>query len=654
MRLPYSVLASVLTAGLCSIAAAQDPLRHPAEAQELRFARSQPVVHYTLQVDSADLSGFVVEIRIRNAPRDFVLAMAAHPEYDDRYWRYVRDVTIDSAGAGATITREDSALWRVKATRGAAIVRYRLQLPAAESPRAAWRPFLAPAGGLIGGPHSFMYIVGAELAPVHLTVALPASWQIATGLIPTSSERTFFAPTIDALVEGPLLVGQLREWQFAIDGVPHRVVYWPRAAAESFDTTSLIRSIQGITEQSVALFGRAPWREYTFLLQDSAYGALEHPNSVTVGVPSAELARDARSANGEIAHEFLHAWNLMRIRPAEYQTVSYRTQPPTAGLWFSEGLTIFYADLIRRRAGLLPSENTRVSHLANLIARYLATPDNSRYSAEQVSRVAYNATPGALPLNVSTHLQGELIGTMLDLTIRSATSGRRSMDDVMRLMLDRYSGERGFRGADVERVVSEVCGCNAAPVFETYVRGAAPIDFDRYLALIGLRTRVTSDIVRETDGRAAVDLRMYAVDRASAPPRVVITHPQSSWARAGLRTGDELIRVNGAPLRSWREMRPVLGRLKVGDTVRLEVRRPTGSVSVSAIGSGFKRPVVRIEEVAGASARVRMLREAWKAGQCFASRDDGAISAGSSRSTRSRGEIAGPCSTAPFGAKRDP
>jgi predicted metalloprotease with PDZ domain len=315
---------------------------------------------------------------------------------------------------------------------------------------------------------------------------------------------------------------------------------------------------------------------------------------------------------------------------------------------------MFYSDLIRRRAGLLPPENTRVSRLANLIARYLATPDNSRYSAEQVSRVAYNAMPGALPLNVSTHLQGELIGTILDLVIRSATSGRRSMDEVMRLMLERYSGERGFRGADVERAVSEVCGCNVAPIFETYVRGAAPIDFDRYLALIGLRTRVSADTVRGTDGRAAVDLRIYAVDRESAPPRVVITHPQSSWARAGLRTGDELVRVNGASVRSWREMRPVLGRLQIGDTVHLEIRRPTGTLRVSAVGSGFKRPVVRIEEVAGVSARVKMLREAWIAGQCFDSRHDGAMAAGSSRSTRSSGEMAGPCSTAPFGAKRDP
>jgi hypothetical protein len=111
---------------------------------------------------------------------------------------------------------------------------------------------------------------------------------------------------------------------------------------------------------------------------------------------------------------------------------------------------------------------------------------------------------------------------------------------------------------------------------------------------------------------------MYAVDRESAPPRVVITHPQSAWGRAGLRTGDEVMRVNGTPIRSWREVRPFLGRLQIGDTVRMEVRRTTGTVVISAIGSGFKRPAVSLEEIAGTSARVKLLREAWMAGRSSA------------------------------------
>src|SRR5438445_3556 len=217
-------------------ASAQNPLHDHTEGVEIRFARTQPVVGYTLRVDAGDLSGFDVELRLRNLRDTFRLAMVAHPEYDDRNWRFVEALRVETPNGAATVSREDSALWRVVAPGGEALVRYRMRLPAPESPRAAWRPFLAATGGLIGGPHAFLYVVGATLAPSHVTLELPPEWQIATGLEPTLDPHTFFAPTVGVLVDSPMLVGRLRSWRFAVDGVPHGVVYWPLPDAAPFDT----------------------------------------------------------------------------------------------------------------------------------------------------------------------------------------------------------------------------------------------------------------------------------------------------------------------------------------------------------------------------------------------------------------------------------
>ncbi len=597
---------------------AQNPIRHPSEAVEARFAYSQPVVHYAIHVDSSDLSAYGVTMSIRNAPDTFRLAMSAHPEYDDRFWRYVQDLKIDAKGGTASIVRSDSAVWGVRTSGGEASVRYSIRLPTPpERPRPAWRPFLAPSGGLIGGPQSFMYIVGANLAPAHVTVDLPRSWSIATGLTPTSDPRTFFAATFEVLVEGPIFAGQFRDWRFAVDGVPHRVVYWPAAAAARFDTAAFIDGVRRMTEQAIALFARPPWREYTYVFQDSAYGGLEHANAVTLGASSEALARDPLAALPEAAHEFIHAWNLMRIRPAEYRTVDYRVQPPTAGLWFSEGLTIFYADLTMRRAGLRTYDSTRIAHLEGLIGRYTAMPGNARFSAERVSRVAYNAEPGALgDYNASAHLQGEIIGAMLDLTIRSATNGRRSMDDVMRLMLQRFGGERGFVGRDVEQAVEDVCGCDVTRFFDTHVRGAGPIDFERYLALIGLKPHLTWSPATGQNGAPQVDVRLYSVDgEAGALSRLVITNAESPWGRAGLHTGDRIVSVNGAPARTWLEFRAVLQRLRVGDTTRMEVERAGKRLTVNVVAAQSIRPVVRIDELSTPTAAVVRLRDAWKAGR---------------------------------------
>ena len=358
----FNVVAFAIAAPTAVVA--QNPLRHWTDAVDSRFARSQPVISYTLRVDSADLSGFDVSMAVRGSRDTTRLAMVAHPEYDDRYWRFVRDVRVDATAGHATVARADSAVWQVVAPGGEFVVRYRLALPAEENgERAAWKPFLSATGGLVGGTHSFMYVVDETLAPSHVTLDVPAGWSIATGLTPTSDPRTFYASSALVLVESPMLIGRLRDWRFSVDGVPHRVVYWPLPNAVPFDSTALVSGIERYVRSAIALFGRAPYREYVFQLQDDAYGALEHPGSVSLGARSQELAQGSAPFFGELAHEYFHTWNLMRIRPAEYRDVSYRTPPRSRGLWFSEGLSMFYSDLLRRRAGLPTATPSRVAHL---------------------------------------------------------------------------------------------------------------------------------------------------------------------------------------------------------------------------------------------------------------------------------------------------
>jgi predicted metalloprotease with PDZ domain len=602
---------------ISATASAQQPFAHFSEGVEARFTRAQPIVSYRLRVDPSDLAGFTVEMRVRNAPDTIRLAMAAHPEYDDRYWRYLTGMSAETRAGSSAPVREDSAVWRLATRDGEAIVRYRIQLPMPqESPRAAWRPFLSATGGLVGGPHAFLYIVGATLAPSHVTLDLPAEWGVATGMTPTSDSRTFFAPTVDALVDSPMLVGRFRSWSFAIDGVPHRVVYWPSPNATPFDTTALVSGVEAIARQAVALFGRPPYRDYTFIYQDSAYGGLEHRNSVTIGAPSAELARGPRFTLSETAHEYLHTWNLMRIRPDEYGDVSYRTQKPVAGLWFSEGLTMHYADLLQRRAGLPTSDSTRLAHLEYLIGRYLGSPGNARFSAEAISRVAYNAQPGALgDYSPSVHLVGEVLGNVLDLAIRDATDNRRSMDDVMPLMLERYSGPRGFTGRDVERTVGDVCRCDVSTVFDRHVRGASSIDFDRYLGLAGLRAEVAWTPAVDSAGRPQLDLRMRAFSPGPGEPlRMIITNPSSTWGRAGLHTNDRLVSIDGKRVSTWPEVRAAVTTARLGDTLRFEVARATGATDVAkVIMSGYSRPVVRIVERLDATPRQRAVRAGWLA-----------------------------------------
>jgi predicted metalloprotease with PDZ domain len=571
-----------------------------------------PRISYRIRVDAADLSGFDVEMQVLGAGDTVRIAMASHPEYDDRYWRYVENLTAVSRGATLQVTPEESALWRVVAPGGDLTVKYRIHLPPQTTPtRSAWKPFLSPTGGLIGDLHSLMYVVGAASAPARVTLDLPSGWAIASGLEPTKDPQTFAAVSVELLLDSPIVVGQFRRWDFTVNGVRHQVVYLPQPNAATFDAVAFIAGVQQLVTEAFKIFGKPPYRSYTFLYQDGANGALEHLNSVTIGARSQNLAQGLVDVFDTTAHEYFHTWNLMHVRPVERVGLRYRPADPTGELWWSEGVTIYFSDLLLRRAKLPVYDPTRVAHLERYIAAYLLTPGYSRISAERVSRAAED--PLALGDDyASTHLQGNLLGTMLDLMIREASRGQRSLADVMRTLSDRFTPQRGMTGRDIERAVHEVCACDAETFFEAYVRGAHPIDFDHYLRTIGMRTQVSWSPALSSDGKPEPDLRVSAFNAAGdSALRLHLSNPASAWGRAGLHTGDRLVSLDGHPVATSTDFRTWLGKLHVGDTAQLEVKHDGAVSRVAVLVTGYDRPTVRIDEIADATSEQQRLRAQW-------------------------------------------
>lgn len=595
---------------------AQHPFRHWTEAIETRYAINQPVVDYLLTVDSTDFSSFGVQMKIRNIPDTFQVAMVAHPEYDDRYWQYVEDFFVETKNGKGKVVREDSSLWKIMTNGREAVLHYRIHLPTVTGIRSSWKAYLTSTGGLIGGPHSFMYVVGATLIPSHVAFEIPGDWEIATGLQATSDKKVFYASSVAVLVDDPVFIGKFRSWWFTVDNTPHRVIYWSLPDAKAFDTTTLVSSIEKLVQQTVLLFGRTPYREFSFMLQDGAVGSSEHNNSTTIGAPSSHLANGVGNILPEIAHEYFHTWNLMRIRPVEYWDADYKTPPLSKGLWFSEGLTIFYSDLLLRRAGLYVFDSTRLFHLENLIRRYTATPAFLKFSAEKISEASYGPVGMLGDYSASTHLQGEVLGSMLDLIVRDASNGNKTIDDVMRKMLERFSGEKGFTSKDIEQAVKDVCGCNVRQFFQDHVFGNKEIDFSKYIKLLGLKYTIEWKDVLSNDQKPVPDLRAFVYQKPGEKVfRMGLSNPAVAWARAGLHTGDIVKTVNGKTLANGTDFRTIQRNASIGDSIVVEVQRGSGVQKINVLITGYQQPVVRITPMPTILEKQKRLYEQWVRGK---------------------------------------
>lgn len=457
---------------------------------------------------------------------------------------------------------------------------------------------------LFNGTNIFPYPEGRSLAfPATVRIVTEADWRVATGMKPGPTPGSYTAPSYHDLVDMPFFVGR-----FDLDSARAgkgwlRIAAYPRGSipddirARDFEELSRIIDVQS------KVFGEIPFDDYTLMqIADSAYGAisgLEHQNShVDVTTP---LAIGQPILTSIYAHEIFHAWNVKRLRPADLWPYEYSDEQPTTWLWMSEGITDYYADISRVRAGVIDS-----------VAFFEAI-------AEKMVEVA-NAPPVALEdASLSTWVQpedgtstiyypkGALAGLMLDVLIRDASDNASSLDDVMRrLYHESYLKGKGFTGEQWWSAVAAAAG-GAGKTFadfqSRYIDGRDPYPWNSILPLAGMRLMVDTLRIPVLGVSTAADSGGLVV-RAVAPG--------STADDAGLRPGDYLLSINGMLVTERRfvaRLREMLGT-RAGARITFDVQRGDQIVELVGPLQVQERVQMRVSADPDASAKAVRIRSA--------------------------------------------
>ncbi|WP_081767061.1 M61 family metallopeptidase [Hylemonella gracilis] len=356
------------------------------------------------------------------------------------------------------------------------------------SVRAAW---LDMQRGFFNATSLCLRVDGHEDRPHELTLRRPGGaaaskepmtqWQVATGLSPLTIDKqgwgSYRAADYDELADSPVELGAFWRGDFTACGVPHRFIV--AGAPPSFDSARLLADAQRICETEIRFWhaqGRAsgtvqppPFQHYVFMLNatDDNYGGLEHRNSTALICGRRDLPRMGQKPGegyttllGLISHEYFHTWNVKRLRPAEFARYDYSRENYTELLWFFEGFTSYYDDLLLRRAGLI-DDATYLRLLNKNINQLLQTPGRLVQTVAQASLDAWvkyyrvdENTPNA---TVSYYGKGALIALCIDLTLRAETEHKKSLDDVMRALWRRCKAGP-MTEADVLAVLQELSG----------------------------------------------------------------------------------------------------------------------------------------------------------------------------------------------------
>jgi predicted metalloprotease with PDZ domain len=528
------------------------------------------------------------------------------------YERHVEGLTAaDPARVPLAVEKSRKNRWRVT-TNGARTVWVRYRLYAHEmSVRTNW---VDDEFAMMNGAATFITLLESPSRRVHdVRLVLPRTWANSfSGMAPGLGDNTYVASDYDTLVDSPIVAGSPSVYEFNVRGKPHYLVNFRERGI--WNGTQAAADLATSAETIARFWGDVPFERFFFLnVIGSAANGLEHRNSTLMNIPlDATSSREGYLEWLSLAtHEYFHAWNVKRLRPAELGPFDYENEVYTRSLWFVEGVTEYYADLLLARAGVVTRDEF-LAALSEQVRSLQATPGRLEQSVEAASYDAwikyYRADENTPNTAISYYVKGAVIGFLLDAHIRRMTDGARSLDDVMRLMRSRFSDEKGFSRDDVRAIVAEVVGAAHSGDIRAWLARAlettAELDLADALAWFGLR--VTPP---------AVAPRAYlGVVTWTENGKTVITAIRrgSPAAVAGFSLLDEISAVNGEPLAPG-QLGQRLERTLPGSKVTFAVTRRGETRNVDIVLATDPRHGWQLSALPGATPAQSQHLDAWLA-----------------------------------------
>lgn len=550
-------------------------------------AHAQQPIAYHVSFPEAQHHRMEVEVTFPDVPPGALEVMMSRTS-PGRYAihdfaRNVYDVRIDDgSGTSLAVERSIPSQWTVTTHPGTVRVRYKVFGDLLNGTHLA----IDSTHAHLNIPASLMWARGFENRPVRLTFDAPAEWKVATQLHATADPRSFTARNLQYLVDSPVELSAFTLRRFTVDREFRLALHHDGSDA---DADRFAAALAKIVREQRAVFGELPTFEapYTFIadfLPWAASDGMEHRNSTVLTEPARlRVPHEQLTVLSTASHEFFHSWNVERIRPRSLEPFALDAPNPSGELWFAEGFTSYYGQLTLQRAGLFNLDEWagRTGHALDLVLR---SPARKYGSAEEASRFAQFVDAAVWPdaTNFDNHYAsyydwGAVIALGLDLSLRTRTDHKVTLDDFMRRMWAEFGRPvppaegavaRPYTNEDLRRVLAEVSGDRgfADDFFDRFVHGRDVVDVAPLLARAGLVLRKASP------GQPWIG--EVALDFVHKTPQVVMpTLEDTPVYIAGLDRGDELVTFDGVAVSGPSRLEELVQRRRPGDRVRLSIRR---------------------------------------------------------------------------------
>ena len=423
------------------------------------------------------------------------------------------------------------------------------------------------------GTNLFLFEEGQTGRPAEVRFHVPADWLVTTALNgPVNG--VYRAADYHELSDAMTFLGRYSLDSLQADGKWIRIAVWPASDYTAPVAANIRNGVAKMAAAQNRIMGGAPYETYTIFFNVihepvNFGGGLEHSLSQYDIMPAGAFA-DASGTLGDfmyplLSHEFFHLWNVKRIRPAEMWPYDYSAEQYTPLLWWSEGVTDYYADLTNLRAGLWTADQFLENATSN-IQQVESVPEP--WSAEDGSEATWI---DEVYINSSQlyYPKGSLLGFLLDISIRDATDNAHNLDEVMRALFTRYYRQNnGFRTADLLNELRAAGMPDVDVFYRRYVDGRDSLPYESVFAKAGIVVN-----------KQVVTVPFIGVSTQATPSgalQVQAVTPGSAAEAAGIQSGDLLASIGDVTVsanQDWGTTFRNRYRGKTGQPLALTVQR---------------------------------------------------------------------------------
>jgi predicted metalloprotease with PDZ domain len=408
---------------------------------------------------------------------------------------------------------------------------------------------------------NYATLVGATILPAlpdsfEVKFLFPTHWNLAASALPIKKVQPgcWSAKVLDydQWIDSPLIAaapGYGAHTRYRVKGISHELAWVGTECARPLH--DITKDCEKICTTVINLFGGAPFTKYVTLLHfgHKLYGGLEHRDSQLSQFDGGALLDQKEYENflGLFAHEYFHAWNVKSLRPEALGPFDYFNENYTEDLWFAEGLTNYFDELILLQAKLVTPATYWKRRCKALSQSLDGFPAHKRRSLAESSFDTwiryYRPDEDSHNTDVSYYLKGEQLGLCWDALLQKKSRGRWNLAKLIRAFWRHYgitaqeilhSAKPGYTREDLLNFAEKITKIPQRRTVENWVASRSILPWKDALKTLGIK-------INEKISEPATHLLGLSLQTKGTAAAITRVYSDSAAERAGLAVGDEIL-----------------------------------------------------------------------------------------------------------------